>query len=129
MSWLAVITARHFPYVIRKLETTTILNNTGLSQCSLSRGSAIAKIVGANATKFAEFDDRVNMFVYEEMIDGKKLTEIINTTHENIKYLPGHQLPPNVVSTIFLMCPSSCYVNFQVLFLCALVIHLEKSVL
>ncbi|KAL5288222.1 GPD1.2 family protein [Megaselia abdita] len=61
-------------------------------------GSAIAKIVGANATKFPEFDDRVNMYVYEEMIDGKKLTEIINTTHENIKYLPGHQLPPNVVA-------------------------------
>lgn len=65
---------------------------------NLSRGSAIAKIVGANATKFAEFDERVNMYVYEEMIDGKKLTEIINTTHENVKYLPGHKLPPNVVS-------------------------------
>lgn len=38
------------------------------------------------------------MYVYEEMIDGKKLTEIINTTHENVKYLPGHKLPPNVVS-------------------------------
>lgn len=57
------------------------------------------------------------MFVYEEMIDGKKLTEIINTTHENIKYLPGHQLPPNVVSiTSFVL---ATYVNFQVLFLCA----------
>lgn len=63
-----------------------------------SWGSAIAMIVGANATKFDEFDDRVNMFVYEEMIDGKGLTEIINTTHENVKYLPGHQLPPNVVA-------------------------------
>ena len=64
------------------------------------RGSAIAKIVGANAAKFEEFDDRVTMYVYEEMINGQKLTEIINTTHENVKYLPGHKLPPNVVSTI-----------------------------
>lgn len=40
----------------------------------------------------------VNMWVYEEMIDGKKLTEIINTEHENVKYLPGHKLPKNVVS-------------------------------
>lgn len=72
---------------------------------NLSRGSAIAKIVGANATKFAEFDERVNMYVYEEMIDGKKLTEIINTTHENVKYLPGHKLPPNVVSIFeFFFC-------------------------
>lgn len=41
------------------------------------------------------------MYVYEEMIDGKKLTEIINTQHENVKYLPGHKLPPNVVSYYF----------------------------
>lgn len=38
------------------------------------------------------------MYVYEEMIDGQKLTDIINTEHENVKYLPGHKLPPNVVS-------------------------------
>lgn len=38
------------------------------------------------------------MWVYEEIIEGKKLTEIINETHENVKYLPGHKLPPNVVS-------------------------------
>lgn len=62
------------------------------------RGSAIAKIVGANAKALSNFDDRVTMYVYEEMIDGKKLTEIINETHENVKYLPGKKLPPNVVS-------------------------------
>lgn len=42
------------------------------------------------------------MYVYEEMIDGKKLTEIINTTHENVKYLPGHKLPENIVSSLLL---------------------------
>ncbi|XP_044258003.1 glycerol-3-phosphate dehydrogenase [NAD(+)], cytoplasmic isoform X2 [Tribolium madens] len=61
-------------------------------------GSAIAKIVGSNAKKLPHFDDRVTMYVYEEMINGKKLTEIINETHENVKYLPGHKLPPNVVA-------------------------------
>jgi len=65
---------------------------------TLYRGSAIAKIVGANASALPEFEERVTMFVYEEMIDGKKLTEIINETHENVKYLKGHKLPPNVVS-------------------------------
>lgn len=39
------------------------------------------------------------MYVYEEVVNGKKLTEIINETHENVKYLPGHKLPENVVST------------------------------
>jgi glycerol-3-phosphate dehydrogenase (NAD+) len=38
------------------------------------------------------------MWVFEEDIGGRKLTEIINTQHENVKYLPGHKLPHNVVS-------------------------------
>ncbi|XP_055323212.1 glycerol-3-phosphate dehydrogenase [NAD(+)], cytoplasmic isoform X2 [Sitodiplosis mosellana] len=61
-------------------------------------GSAIAKIVGANAARLENFNDRVTMYVFEEDINGKKLTEIINETHENVKYLPGHKLPPNVVA-------------------------------
>lgn len=61
-------------------------------------GSAIAKIVGANAARLPNFDDRVTMYVFEELINGKKLTEIINETHVNVKYLPGQKLPPNVVA-------------------------------
>lgn len=37
------------------------------------------------------------MWVYEEEVGGRKLTEIINTEHENVKYLPGYKLPSNVV--------------------------------
>ncbi|CAB1329401.1 unnamed protein product [Coregonus sp. 'balchen'] len=62
------------------------------------RGSAIAKIVGANAAHNSKFDNTVTMWVFEEMVDGRKLTEIINTDHENVKYLPGHKLPPNVLA-------------------------------
>ena len=36
------------------------------------------------------------MYVYEELVDGKKLSEIINTQHENVKYLPGHKLPDTI---------------------------------
>ncbi|KAI2810526.1 hypothetical protein RDWZM_002517 [Blomia tropicalis] len=61
-------------------------------------GSAIAKIVGANTAKFPHFENEVRMYVYEEMVDGKKLSEIINTEHENVKYLPGHRLPENIVA-------------------------------
>ena len=64
------------------------------------RGSAIARIVGSNATKHPEFQPEVKMWVLEETINGKKLTEIINTEHENVKYLPGFKLPENVVSLI-----------------------------
>lgn len=65
-----------------------------------SRGSAIAKIVGTNVTKYNNiFETRVTMYVYEEIINNEKLTDIINTLHENVKYLPGHKLPENVAST------------------------------
>ena len=38
------------------------------------------------------------MWVFEEEVNGRKLTEIINTEHENVKYLPGRSLPENVVA-------------------------------
>ncbi|KAK2713234.1 glycerol-3-phosphate dehydrogenase [NAD(+)], cytoplasmic-like isoform X2 [Artemia franciscana] len=72
---------------------------TGLKVCIVGSGnwgSAIAKIVGGNVMKFDKFDKRVNMWVFEEMINGQKLTEIINTTHENVKYLKGIKLPESV---------------------------------
>lgn len=37
------------------------------------------------------------MWVFEEIVDGRKLSEVINEKHENIKYLPGIRLPDNVV--------------------------------
>jgi glycerol-3-phosphate dehydrogenase (NAD+) len=38
------------------------------------------------------------MWVFEEQVDGRALTQIINEQHENVKYLPGIKLPPNVVA-------------------------------
>merc|ERR1739848_328584 len=62
-------------------------------------GSAIAKIVGANAANNPDtFDKDVTMWVFEEEVEGRKLTEIINTDHENVKYLPGRPLPHDVVA-------------------------------
>lgn len=69
-----------------------------LTPVSILRGSAIAKIVGFNCKRLDSFEDEVTMYVFEEMVNGKKLTEIINTTHENVKYLPGHKLPENVLA-------------------------------
>lgn len=69
---------------------------------SFYRGSAIAKLVGRNTQRLDHFDSIVTMYVYEEMIDGRKLTEIINQEHENVKYLPGHKIPANVVSKIII---------------------------
>ncbi|XP_076437484.1 glycerol-3-phosphate dehydrogenase [NAD(+)], cytoplasmic-like [Babylonia areolata] len=62
-------------------------------------GSAIAKIVGCNAAEMPEtFEKEVRMWVFEEMVEGQKLTEIINTKHQNVKYLPNIDLPHNVIA-------------------------------
>ena len=41
-------------------------------------GSAIAKIIARNVLDRDEFDTEVKMWVYEEQVDGRNLTEIIN---------------------------------------------------
>ncbi|KAG0367556.1 NAD-dependent glycerol-3-phosphate dehydrogenase N-terminus-domain-containing protein [Gamsiella multidivaricata] len=61
-------------------------------------GSAVAKIIGGNVHNFEHFDKEVKMWVFEEQVDGQNLTDIINTKHENVKYLPGIKLPENVVA-------------------------------
>ncbi|EPR56915.1 putative glycerol-3-phosphate dehydrogenase (gpdh), partial [Toxoplasma gondii GT1] len=61
-------------------------------------GSVIGKICAQNAERSYVFHDQVRMWVFEEMIEGQKLTDIINQKHENVKYLPGHKLPDNLVA-------------------------------
>ena len=52
----------------------------------IDRASALAIIIGKNAKKYKCFENEVKMWVYEEMIGDRKLSEIINTEHENVKY-------------------------------------------
>ncbi|CCE64290.1 hypothetical protein TPHA_0H00810 [Tetrapisispora phaffii CBS 4417] len=62
-------------------------------------GTTIAKVVAENTELNPHlFVRRVDMWVFEETIDGSKLTEIINTKHENVKYLPNIKLPANLVA-------------------------------
>lgn len=50
------------------------------------RASALSIIVGKNAKKYDCFENEIKMWVYEEMIGDRKLSEIINSEHENVKY-------------------------------------------
>ncbi|XP_078375974.1 glycerol-3-phosphate dehydrogenase [NAD(+)], cytoplasmic-like isoform X1 [Oculina patagonica] len=60
-------------------------------------GSVISRIVGANVKDHPDlFQEEVQMYVYEELVEGKKLTDIINTEHENVRYLKGFKLPENI---------------------------------
>ena len=67
-------------------------------------GSAIATKIGRNCARLPFFETSVNMWVYEEMVEvegcteKQKLTEVINSRHENVKYLPGIPLPENIVA-------------------------------
>ncbi len=38
------------------------------------------------------------MWVFEETVNGQKLTDIINKEHENVKYLKGAKFTPNLVA-------------------------------
>jgi glycerol-3-phosphate dehydrogenase (NAD+) len=59
-------------------------------------GSVAARVCAQNTLKYEDFDDEVRVWVFEEIIRGKKLTDIINEKHQNVKYLPGVDLGPNV---------------------------------
>ncbi|KAJ3576071.1 hypothetical protein NPX13_g3821 [Xylaria arbuscula] len=66
-------------------------------------GSTIAKIAAENTKAHPElFEEQVQMWVFEEEVtyEGKteKLSHVINTHHENIKYLPNIKLPTNLVA-------------------------------
>ena len=71
--------------------------------------SAISIMIGNNCQKLPFCQSAVNMYVYEELItlpeptqtstnEPQKLSDIINTKHENVKYLPNIPLPPNVIA-------------------------------
>ncbi len=59
-------------------------------------GTVAARIAAQNALRSDRFEDEVRMWVFEEKVDGSNLTDIINRENENVKYLPGIKLPPNL---------------------------------
>jgi glycerol-3-phosphate dehydrogenase (NAD+) len=77
-------------------------------------GTTVAKLVAENTREHADiFEEDVQMWVYEEDVviasdsphydpavgdKPQKLTAVINTRHENVKYLPKIPLPSNVVA-------------------------------
>ena len=63
-----------------------------------SWGSALAKIAAINAAQHEGFDDTVNFWVRQKDTPQGKLTDVINSTHENERYLPNIKLPHNLVA-------------------------------
>lgn len=62
-------------------------------------GSVAAKLLASNSRSLSQFHDEVRMWVYEEILPcGEKLSEHINRTKVNAKYLPKIHLGDNVVA-------------------------------
>jgi len=64
-------------------------------------GSAVCNMLAKNVLGNPElFDPTIVMWMMEETVkdgvhEGRKLTEVFNETHENVKYLPGIIMPTN----------------------------------
>ncbi|KAK5681579.1 glycerol-3-phosphate dehydrogenase [Elasticomyces elasticus] len=64
-------------------------------------GTTIAKVVAENTNEHGDiFEPEVQIKHASSELAGKtqKLTELINTLHENVKYLPNIALPKNIVA-------------------------------
>ncbi|KAK0590833.1 hypothetical protein LWI29_032270 [Acer saccharum] len=62
-------------------------------------GSVAAKLIASNTLNLHSFHDQVRMWVFEETLpSGEKLSDVINRTNENVKYLPGIKLGKNVIA-------------------------------
>jgi len=64
-------------------------------------GSAICNMLAKTVLSYPDtFDPKIVMWMMEEIVKdgpyaGRKLTEVFNETHENVKYLPGIVMPKN----------------------------------
>eukprot|EP00607_Mallomonas_marina_P003498 CAMPEP_0182434168 /NCGR_PEP_ID=MMETSP1167-20130531/68151_1 /TAXON_ID=2988 /ORGANISM="Mallomonas Sp, Strain CCMP3275" /LENGTH=355 /DNA_ID=CAMNT_0024623729 /DNA_START=125 /DNA_END=1192 /DNA_ORIENTATION=- len=59
-------------------------------------GTTIAAKVANNILNDDSYDRMVKMWVYEEIIDGRNLTDCINEDHINSKYIPFKIIPSNI---------------------------------
>lgn len=65
-----------------------------------SWGTALARLAAINAVERDGFDHEVKMWVRERILPdgGGKLTDHINSIHENERYLPEIELPSNLLA-------------------------------
>ncbi|KRY41529.1 putative glycerol-3-phosphate dehydrogenase 2, partial [Trichinella spiralis] len=80
-----------------------------------SWGSALSVIVGESVERKKHlFDTSVKLWLLREEVNGEDLADLINRQHENVKYLPGIQLPKNIgieVDEKGKMCVSSVIIQ------------------
>jgi glycerol-3-phosphate dehydrogenase (NAD+) len=85
------------PSFCRRAKKSSQMKSVGIIG-SGNWGTTIARVIAENIAKQAGFDKTVRMWVFDEIVNGESLVTIINTKHENVKYLPGHPLPESIVA-------------------------------
>jgi len=80
---------------LRKFSLTKNLKCTVIG--SGNWGNTLAKIISENAQN-GILKEKVDMWVFDEQVEGQSLVDIINYKHENVKYLNGITLPSNLVA-------------------------------
>ncbi|KRZ51148.1 Tryptophan--tRNA ligase, mitochondrial [Trichinella nativa] len=89
-----------------------------------SWGSALSVIVGESVERKKHlFDTSVKLWLFREEVNGEDLAELINRQHENVKYLPGIQLPKNILIICFSFFLSYCG-SLRTILLCALAMRI-----
>lgn len=59
-------------------------------------GSTVASKIANQTLESKDYDSEVALWVYDELVDNRNLSECINSDHCNVKYLPGFTIPHNV---------------------------------
>jgi hypothetical protein len=60
----------------------------------LGRGTAVAKIAAENISEHSDlFEPVLNLWVFEETVNGEKLSNIINAKKENVKFVSSAEDP------------------------------------
>ena len=79
-------------------------------------GTTAARVIAENVVNLSDFDNTVKMWVFDEKVNGESLVKIINTAHENVKYLPGYPLPTNIVAyaNVVDVCTTCNYLVFVI---------------
>ncbi len=75
-----------------------VMPSSPLSPACQGTTAALLIANSLNSKSNTGFHSEVRMWVFEELVNGAKLSELINGLHENPRYLAGVKLPHNVVA-------------------------------
>lgn len=62
-------------------------------------GTAVARRICQNVANIESYQREITLWLHDELIDGRYLSDAINEDHVNEKYLPNISLPNEIIAT------------------------------